>query len=232
MANPAELLHAQLTAWNHGASKSTATARALANDPQWKTHRTAVALLDAIEMLLDEHEATGVLDVTEWRNEFPSWCKAVFVYPNGWQSGSSNIDPQSLRMLATLGTMLRITQPQIAPDGVSRMNEKLDELREAQRDRADHVPHNLNRHLTYVIAHLQLCLDEFSTRGEFDLQKALAELRSIIVLLTDEDPEGASTWSKFKDWFGNVFVGGVAGAASKQIGIAAVNAALPPGVGN
>ncbi|MFC3850104.1 hypothetical protein ACFORJ_07985 [Corynebacterium hansenii] len=232
MANPAELLHAQLTAWNHDNSKTTAVGRELAKDPQWRSHRTAVELLGAIETLLDEYATTGELDVSEWKKEFPNWCRAVFAYPNGWNTANSSIDPQSLRMLAMLGTMLRMTQPKITSEGVEQMNARLDEVRQTQRDRAEHVPHDLNRHLTYVIAHLQLCLDDFALRGEFDLQKALIELRSIIVLLTEADPEGETFWAKFKGWFGDVFVGGVAGAASKQIGIAAVNAALPPGMGS
>jgi len=88
MANPAQLLHTLLITWRGGQQQSAEAARGAACQGNWDAHRIAVSHLNAIENLLGQLEASG-RNIRVYRQQFPTWCQAVFAYPLGCKGQGS-----------------------------------------------------------------------------------------------------------------------------------------------
>ncbi|GAB3134915.1 hypothetical protein GCM10027289_27730 [Tsukamurella serpentis] len=194
MANPAELLHAQLTAWNAPSQPANDARQMGTESVTWSAHRQAVRHLEAIDELLNLMSSKG-RNVTVYRDEFSNWCAHVFAFGSGWvAAGSGGIDVQSLRFLHALSGLLDYEVPEATPEARQSVQDFLSAATQVLNNSG--APAHLRMHLVNVINHAQWCLDHFDAAGDFELATALERLLGAIGVTaeSDTDPESVGRW--------------------------------------
>lgn len=177
MANPAQLLFAQLSAWHViDQRRTTAQVRHVhGSNVGWEQMRMAVRHLDAIEELLTQMSQAG-RDVSVYHRHFPSWTTAVFAYPNGWNKmGLCDVNQQMLDHLHTLGDLMEILVPTLSPTGDGELRSFCARLLNTLDDDPT-IPDPLKLHLREVVRHLEWCLDQYAVAGDFEVRKAVERL--------------------------------------------------------
>jgi len=196
VANPAELLLAQLRPWNQ--PNRTAYQTRNPDADKWATQRLAVRHLDAIDQLLTELSETR--NVAVYQRHFSSWAADVFAYPQGWNAaGSAQVDMAALEHLENLAEFLRSYVPELKPTGEAELRGYV-KLVQSTVEEDQSIPADLRIHLREVVSHLLRCLDEYETVGAFELQKALENLAAT-VLRTAANSGNKSKWKPTMDGF-------------------------------
>ncbi|MGU3652515.1 hypothetical protein [Mycolicibacterium sp. A43C] len=174
MANPAALLHAQLSAWK--GSKTF---------PDTQRHRIAVSHLDSIEELLRQMDDAGLKTVIFWRY-FPQWVELTLHMPHGWKTGTtaSHRDDSALENLEHLADRFDDLLPKLQEGGLDAVRTYADGVRTLLDDDDSITDEHLRRHLKQVIAHVNWCLDNFDAVGEFSLQEAIERLLAAMIRAT------------------------------------------------
>jgi hypothetical protein len=186
VANPAQLLLAQLNAWNN-AGVNAADARNPQGD-SWAAQRRAVAHLEDIEGLLAEMSMAGT-KVDIFSRYFLAWTDAVFAYPTGWtKPGSGEISTVALEHLENLGEFMRNFVPVLEPDGVAKLNEYLT-LVSQTLDEDTTLDPLLRQHAKLVVYHLAECLLHYEVVGDFQVQEAVDRLGATLVRVAANSSE-------------------------------------------
>ena len=179
MANPAQLLHNRFLTWRGSHTTSAIQARGL-NGANWDEHKLAVRHLDEIEELIRLLEGQGRVMRVQ-RATLPSWHQTVFAYSGGWNgNGTALIDKTSLNTLEAFAERLIDVVPEVEVDGLDKIGGYLDSVREVLVADAS-LPTDLRSHINDVITHVQWCVDNYATVGDFSLQDALERLSGAIV---------------------------------------------------
>ncbi len=177
MANPATLLHQQLSKWNQ-INQTADQARQPALD-QWVTQRLMVRHLDAIDEMLRTLEANG-RNVGVYRRTFPAWCQAVFVFPQGWSAGNSGgINEQHLGHLETLAERLDGELPVADDDGLERLSGYLVDVRQLLSEDGS-LPSDLRDHIAQVVTHVEWCISNYAIAGDFEVRVASERLIAVL----------------------------------------------------
>lgn len=217
MANPAELLHAQLTKWNGPENVAARNTRGIPASQGWEDHRRAVMLLKDIEELLTIAEKNQGLNMSHARRHFDRWTQMVFAYPYGWSSsGQHSIDAASLEQLEATATTLQMVVPEFVDGGPEGFAGFLD----AVRDRVDALCDEgefLRIHAHRIINHLHGLLDARKYMGEFRIANAINDLNFITEELKKKSPKdpflqqaATNVWSFFKKNIAVAYIAGVA----------------------
>lgn len=220
MANPAELLHAQLRQWRGPANVAAQNARNVPSFKGWADHRRAVMLLKDIEDLLTIAETDHGLNMSHARRHFDRWTQMVFAFPNGWASaGNHSIDSASLEQLEATATTLDMVVPKFVENGADSFSTFLDIVR-AKIDGEDEF---FREHANRVINHLQGLLNDWEHLGEFRIVDAIRDLTLILNELEKRKPDDpfikqASTavWGFFRKDIAAAMIAGIALAALPQ----------------
>ncbi len=179
MANPAQLLHAQLVNWRGPSNVNAGSARGL-NGQNWGDHELAVRHLREIDELLRLLESQG-RNMRVYREALPTWYQIVFAYPNGWATqGTAVMDPQSLNTLEMLAERLEDVVPTLDADGLDRIKGYIESVSAVLADDTS-IPATLRAHVNDVIAHVRWCVDNYAIVGDFSLQDALERLAGAVV---------------------------------------------------
>lgn len=186
MANPAQLLLTQLSAWR--APSSTAEAHRSPVSDEWLSHRLAVRHIDAIDQLLGEMAAAG-RNVGVYRRYLPQWTSMVFSFPRGWQAArSGDLDRGQLEHLENLADALRDFVPTLEEGGLDRIRDYADEV-SATLIADNSLPQELRLHSLEVVEHLKWCANQYDVVGDFDLQEALERLAATVVRVAANSDE-------------------------------------------
>lgn len=130
--------------------------------------------------LLDEAEKLDLFPVGEYRTELPAWGKMVLSFPYGW-GATHAFDPNSLRLLSTLGPQLRPLVPPLDPSSAETFEQALDQvLATLQADTS--INGDVGRYLIGLVLHMRLVIEEYrlDIRGDYDLARAATLLKTTI----------------------------------------------------
>lgn len=195
MPNPAELLHAQLTTWSNGPRETVIDSRGLDNSKTkaevWSKHRIAIKLLSDVEEALQTAALQGH-DVEVFQKYIPQWTEAVFAYPGGWKTYQSPaILARPMDQLKSASSLLAAIIPSLDPrGGKEHFSDFLSAL--AYNVKQLDAEHKfLKEHSLRVIRHLEGCLEDVETFGEFRITNALEDLRLLLDAL-DEAANGTN----------------------------------------
>lgn len=197
MANPASLLHQQLSSWNnHQVSAEEARTPDTEN---WLLHRVAVRHLEAIEHLLHQLESRGrSMDI--YRAYYPHWTKAVFSYPSGWTApASGGINGDALNHLRTLGDWLDDFVPTAQESALDQLREYTKLVRDTM-ETDDSLPVDLRGHVNEVIRHVEWCLANYSIMGDFELRTAVEHLAAATMQAASASSDKAKWRDVAKEW--------------------------------
>ncbi|QPK78299.1 hypothetical protein G7Y31_06830 [Corynebacterium lizhenjunii] len=213
MANPAQLLHAQLAAWdNNGAAKLSRLSDGEDSQAQLAHElRIATMHLEAIREYLTSYDAAGGQASAMWWDALDRWTLGLFLYPHGWEHAQNeSLAPSDLRLLQSLADLMQNQIP-VLEDGIQpAMREFLGRIRTTASS-ATTDPH-LARYLNNITNHVEWCLNNFDQVGEFELEKAWTHLAATIALLEQSDQHTPSTWTTIRqDWLNPFTVGSLAG---------------------
>lgn len=242
MANPAELLHKQLSGWADSTTKTAKEARKLdvqngENSSQfqsrtaqiWADHRLAVTRLNQVVESIEVAKREGV-PVNVYEQFIPQWTEAIFAYPHGWKERSQpGILKVPLDQLESVAALLDFVIPKFKEGSSEKFSHFLDVLLH-RVSTLDETHRFLREHSIRIIQHLRGCLEDLDLYGEFKIIDALHELKYILEALeeaadTPEDKkfyqkaqEGA--WGFFKKSTGSVVLAGtiLASSAVEQAG--------------
>ncbi|BBX39805.1 hypothetical protein MSIM_12560 [Mycobacterium simiae] len=140
----------------------------------------AVKQLEAIDQLLDEMNAAKA-DVSVYRRYFPHWCRAVFVFPHGWEAQVTEDLPDGiLDHLQNLAEMLRYYVPTVTPDGLAALGNYVATVKAALEDDGS-IPDPLRIHVLEVIEHLSWCVEKYDDVGDFLLAEAVERLAATVI---------------------------------------------------
>lgn len=218
MANPAELLHAQLSAW-----------KGVKGYPNTQQHRIAVSHLDAIEELLDQMDDAGI-KTSIYRRYFNRWASLTLHHPNDWRTNTtaSHEDDSALENLEHLADRLGDLVEKLQPGGLDTVRAYTDGV-SALLDQDESIQDaSLRRHLRQVIAHVNWCVENFDAVGEFNLQEALERLAAAMIRVaanSDQKPR----WRDKMDTVVWPFVTGTAASIAASPATLAITAALGGG---
>lgn len=200
MADPAKLLHDQLTAWSK--SETLQTARDLHTKEGWRQQRLAAVNLDHVMTLLNRLDEEGE-DTSSWRMYAMDLHKAVFGFGPDWTKRtnrsphlSNPVDKHALNSLKTLSMVTKHLVPTLYDDGV----QKLQEMLEAEELKAplDEFPFELQAYFARVRDHLAWCVSNFNEVGEFSLHHAAMQFRMTVQFMAAGSAAGkGSPWWKF-----------------------------------
>lgn len=173
MSNPAFLLHRQFLVWNK--PELPASQARNPEQDQWQTHRLMVRHLEAIDQLLNKLAERG-MNVTVYRRTFPSWCAAVYAFPNGWGNPRSGaLDLTALNHLETLAAWLDSEVPAVADGALDQLSEYVASIRKLLVEDGS-LPPEFKGHLGQIIAHLEWCILNYSIAGDFEVRVAVERL--------------------------------------------------------
>ena len=235
MANPAELLHAQLDAWQ--STKNQSTARGIGNGGEaaaWTEQRNAARNLENLLQLLDEFEKQNKpVDIE--RGYVPQWIQAVYAHPNGWsapQNGYPLTTREPLNALRSFGYRIDETLLPIAPGAKEDM---LEAIAEAESLNSEELPQSLRLLLHESTSFLRKAISEYDITGEFVLNTAVKKFIQALELLKEHNPEANladRVVARAARWYKKPIVQlALAGFISAEMAIAApvVNEALEQG---
>lgn len=189
MANPAKLLHDHLRLWRQQANQMEA--RDLRSGDGWISQRNAVRNLEDLIEVLDLMNAAGK-DVAIELSYIPTWTKAVFAYPMGWQApGGSIISQEMLNFLHMAGTKIDDFVPQIKAAAPDNILDSVNLIEESVLNRKD-LPDLLRMYLGEVAAELRKAVQEYSITGDFVLNKAVRRFAATVELLEEQYPGDAT----------------------------------------
>ncbi|WP_435120163.1 hypothetical protein [Amycolatopsis thermoflava] len=234
MGNPAEHLAQIFESWGYKHSQTTAQARGGSGGAEsiefWRQHARAVQLLGEIETCLDALEA-GEHDVTHFREALPAWYGAVFSYQHGWTQGvqhdRSVLAPGDLRLLKSLGTLMRFQdQPVLASDGVAQLEVALDAARELI-DTDPRLHDGVRQYLAALIGEVRDCASQIDRYGETPARSATFRLTGAMQFAASRslDPDDAEARKKWATVVQGLLLPFLAGATG-QIASAAVRSLL------
>ncbi|BAQ21179.1 hypothetical protein [Corynebacterium glutamicum] len=202
MANPAELLHTQLSEWRK--TGSLKTTRNLPSEVGWSDMRFAVTNLQNCIDLLNKMEANGQ-QITAWTSYIESWNRAVFGLDVPW-SGSSGanggVDEHALNSLLSLSAFLDLYVPKLNEGGLDSLRDMLDS--DILNKPAQDYPFELKAYLARVRNHLEWCIENFDKLGEFELHEAAMQFRMTVLFMASSAPNATekNRWATFiKDKF-------------------------------
>lgn len=217
MANPAELLHAQLVRWNGPNNVAAWNTRNVGTGDGWDDHRRAVGWLDDLDKLLTIAETDYDLNMGPARRHYYRWVQMVFAYPNGWNTaGQHSIDATALEQLEATAATLQTIVPAFIDGGPEGFASFLDVLR-ARVDDICGEGEFLRKHAHRIINHLHGLLNDREHLEEFRITNAIDDLMLIIEELKKQRPEdpflkraATWTWTFFKKNVAVVYVSGIA----------------------
>ncbi|MBV7294909.1 hypothetical protein KRX51_03120 [Corynebacterium sp. TAE3-ERU12] len=206
MANPAMLLHKQLTAWTDP-NKRVHSARNLHDEEGWITQRQTVELLSHLSDAIDMAEQQGMsMDMA--RKYFPAWVRTVFAFPAGWDVNAQRPTEAAMDMLYATGVTLSTVIPTFETDGPHALRALLNGI----LTNLDGAPPALEKHARGVVCHILKLVDEWHIYGEFRIANAMTDLQSLLDLLEEQsnDAEKSSWFNKAKRAMWAVFGSGFA----------------------
>lgn len=189
MANPAELLHAQLDAWQ--ATKNQSTARGIGKGKEstaWTEQRNAARNLENLMQLIDEFEKQNKPVEIE-RGYAPQWIQAVYAHPNGWNASPNDASLTSrepLNALRSFGYRIDETLLPIAPGAKENM---LEAVAEAELLNSEELPQSLRLLLHESTSFLRKAIKEYDITGEFVLNTAVKKFIQALELLKEHNPD-------------------------------------------
>ncbi|WP_211438956.1 hypothetical protein [Corynebacterium glutamicum] len=224
MANPAELLHRQLSHWS--SKNHQESIRNLTDEESWIFQRQAARNLDHLDELLSEMSKAGKI-VSFEREYFISWTKAVFAYPSGWNTNNSAlISKDALNVLGLTGQRLADLVLPIADNATEDMLAAAQELEEDLKQRGD-IPPALQILVHESLGFLRNAVFEYEVTGEFILNKAVKKFGQTLELLEASFP-GDTTLSRLKDRLRHWYKAAPAQMALAGIISAQMALAVPP----
>lgn len=188
MANPAELLHAQLDAWQ--ATKNQSTARGIGDGGKaaaWTEQRNAARNLENLLQLIDEFEKQNKPVEIE-RGYAPQWIQAVYAHPHGWsasQTAHALTKREPLNALRSFGYRIDETLLPIAPGATEDM---LKAVAEAEVLNSEELPQALRLLLHESTSFLRKAIKEYDITGEFVLNTAVKKFIQALELLKEHNP--------------------------------------------
>lgn len=180
MANPANLLLAQLESWrvpSNGAPRDVRVKALGGDDEVVRATSLAVLHLKAIEELLAGMEAEG-RKVDQYKRAFPRWQNWVLAYPASWvhQIGDDTFNSQAdIDLLAALGDVVEQYLPSYKQDELANLRGTLEDIRRSLAEDQS-IPPDLRRHLHGLLLNASECLEHYDLFGEFELKKAVDRL--------------------------------------------------------
>lgn len=199
MPNPAELLHAQLTTWSNGHQQTVIDSRGLDNSKTkaevWSKHRIAIKLLSDVEEALQTAAVQGY-DVEVFQKYIPQWTEAVFAFPGGWNTYQSPaVLAAPMDQLKSASSLLSAMIPSLEPSGGKEHFSDFLSALAYNVKQLDEQHKFLKEHSLRIIRHLEGCLKDVETFGEFRITNALEDLRLLLDAL-DEAANGTNPFFK------------------------------------
>ena len=203
MANPAELLHQELTTWRHSYANHFAPI---------ESQRMASRHLDSIEELLDQMDIAGKR-TDLFRRHFETWANLTFHHPHGWQTQSplTERDDHALESLDHLSDRLAELVPKLAEGGLDVLQGYVDAAADLLAQ-DDSISEDLKLHARQVIAHLRWCIDNYAAVGDFSLMEASERLFAAM-FTTARRSRHRERWEQFLKNFVYPFSAGAAANA-------------------
>lgn len=202
MADPAKLLHTQLSAWSK--PEVLDKTRNLRSASGWKDQRVAAVNLDHVMTLLDRLDAEEE-DTTPFRKYTTPLHQAVFGYGTDWSHHSNRtarttnpVDEHALNSLLTISMAVKHLIPKLEKDGLQTFNKMLED--EVLQQPSDEFPYEIRAYFIRVRDHLAWCVQHFSEVGEFELHEAAMQFRMTVLFMTAGAPEHEKPkWRSFVD---------------------------------
>lgn len=200
MADPAKLLHTQLTAWSK--SDVLVKVRNLQVSGGWKDQRIAAVNLDHVMTLLDRLDADKE-DTTPFRKYTTQLHRAVFGYGTDWANvtgrstvGNNPVDEHALNSLLTISMAVKHLIPRLENDGLKTLNDMLQD--DVLQQPSDEFPYEIRAYFIRVRDHLAWCVEHFNEVGEFELHETTMQFRMTALFMTAGAPETEkSKWLGF-----------------------------------
>lgn len=120
----------------------------------------------------------------------------------------------------------------LQPGGLEQIQAFVDDIKQTAKTGVDDP--QLATHLRNVLSHLDWCINNFSQVGEFELDKALSQLASTVLLIdrNESTEERPSRFRRFMDnWVNPFTVGAIAGLTGNVASHAIVASVSPPMLG-
>lgn len=203
MSNPAALLLSQLQDWRPGSNESAEGVRGTMSEPELLVrHEIAMSHIGAIRELLATVESLRGHSMRVYRDQLPVWTRMVLSHPHGWASAEARFEREPLILLETLVPQLDGLIPEITEERrqtiESALTEFIDLLSTDQT-----VSPDLRAYLASLLAHIRQVLTEYEIRGDFDLLRAIALLRTAVDMAAEssQSDEHRSRWSDLRNRF-------------------------------
>lgn len=192
MADPAKLLHAQLSEWSK--SEVLDKARNLRSPTGWHQQRAAVVNLDHVMTLLDRLDAEEE-DTAPFRKYTVQLHQAVFGYGTDWRASQHRsvetrnpVDEHALNSLLMVSMAVKHLIPKLEDDGLQTFEDMLND--EVLQQPSDEFPYELKTYFIRVRDHLAWCVNHFNEVGEFELHEAAMQFRMTVLFMAAGAPEG------------------------------------------
>lgn len=206
MTNPADALHRILSKWIHEEPKAIYIQRGMhehGDDHHLRDHRTAIKLINEIEMLLagtERREAAKQAD----DHALAELTKFVFAYPHSWLQQplgdyKSLISERELDYLLSIEGRINELSEKFTMEDQQKISEMLVELTSALASDQS-LPRELKLHMRRLIVEVQTCIDEYEITGDFFLQSALDRLFVAVAKVENQSKEPGK-WGGFRDKF-------------------------------
>lgn len=200
MADPAKLLHTQLTSWSK--TGLLGEVRKLDSDAGWHQQRMAAVNLDNVMTLLDRLDAADK-NTAPFRKYTTQLHWAVFGFGSDWkkvagrqQHAPNPVDEHALNSLEMVSMAVEAFIPELEPGGVASMQKMLEA--DVLQQPSDDFPYELKAYFIRVRDHLAWCVNHFNEVGEFELHEAAMQFRMTVLFMTFGAPEGeAPRWLEF-----------------------------------
>lgn len=213
MANPAELLHKQLSGWADSTTKTAKEARRLVRQNGeniskfrsrtaqiWADHRLAVTRLNQVVESIEIAKREGV-PVTVYEQFIPQWTEAIFAFPHGWsERDQPGILKVPLDQLESVAALLNFVIPKFEEGSSEKFSNFLEVLLH-RVSTLDETHRFLREHSIRIIQHLRGCLEDLDLYGEFKIIDALHELKYILEALEEaaDTPEDKKFYQKARE---------------------------------
>lgn len=200
MADPAKLLHTQLTAWSK--SEVLDKARNLRSPSGWSDQRVAAVNLDHVMLLLDRLDSEEE-DTTPFRKYTTHLHRAVFGYGTDWTNSTSRsvlggnpVDEHALNSLLMISMAVKHLVPKLEDDGIQTLTDMLQD--DVLQQPSNEFPYEIRAYFIRVRDHLTWCVKHFNEVGEFELHEAAMQFRMTVLFMTMGAPENQrEKWATF-----------------------------------
>lgn len=182
MANPAELLYSVFLTWNERSKTSVAASSTRKDSNSMETHRQAVKYLNEIEEILTLMKSAGKR-VDSAIRMFPTWVKAVFLYPESWRTGDPGVSGHAMDVLYSLLDPMDEFVPALNADRFDELSKYLDRVREALNEDKDLNP-TVRASVLASVENLKTMLDNHKVAGDYRIEQALKALLGNLALIT------------------------------------------------